>query len=137
MGQRRKAREAAFQLLYSGEQSGKSFSDISTEIADIPGLDEKGKRFAGELLSLTMKNIGRIDSLIQECSLNWNISRIVPTDRNIMRVAANEMITGTAPPAVIINEAIEISKKFGTSGSGNFVNGILDCIRKKLESQDA
>ncbi len=85
---------------------------------------------------MTVKNISRIDGLIQECSVNWNISRILPTDRNIMRVAVGELITGTAPPAVIINEAIEISKKFGTSSSGNFVNGILDCVRKKLGSID-
>ncbi len=137
MGQRRKARELAFQLLYSHEQSGKSLSELSEEITDVPGLEENGRIFAGELLALTLKNVEKIDGLIQECSLNWNISRILPTDRNIMRIAVNELITETAPAAVIINEAIEISKKFGTSGSGNFVNGILDCVRKKLRTSDA
>ena len=137
MGQRRKARESAFQLLYSREQSGKSFAEVSEEIADVPGLEENGRKFAGELLALTVGNIEQIDRLIQECSLNWNISRILPTDRNIMRIAVNELINRTAPPAVVINEAIEISKKFGTSASGNFVNGILDCVRKKLQTSDA
>ncbi len=137
MGQRRKARELAFQLLFSHEQSGKSLSELSEEITDAPGLDENGRIFAGKLLALTLKNVEKIDGLIQECSLNWNISRLLSTDRNIMRIAVNELITETAPAAVIINEAIEISKKFGTSGSGNFVNGILDCVRKKLQTSDA
>jgi transcription antitermination protein NusB len=137
MGQRRKARELAFQLMYSHEQSGKSFHEISSGVKASPCLDENNRKFAAELLRHTLENLDRIDKLIEGCSLNWKIGRILPTDRNIMRVAVNEFIAETAPPAVIINEAIEISKKFGTSGSGTFVNGILDCIRKKLQAEDA
>ncbi len=137
MGQRRKARELAFQILYSHQQSEKSLSELVSEIENVKGLSEEGRRFAGELITLTISNLSKIDEMIQSCSINWDVARILPIDMGIMRVAVNELIHKTAPPAVVINEAIEISKRFGTENSGNFINGILDCVRKKIESADA
>ncbi len=136
MGQRRRARELAFQVLYSHQQSEKSLSELISGIEDVKGLSEEGRRFAGELITLTVSNLSGIDELIQSCSINWDVSRILPIDMGIMRIAVNELINKTAPPAVVINEAIEISKRFGTENSGNFINGILDCVRKKIESSD-
>lgn len=137
MGQRRKAREAAFKLLYSCEQGGAGFGDARSELAKNMELEKNAAIFAEELLGNTIRNMEDIDRLIAECSRNWKLERILPTDRNIIRIAVNELMTETAPPAVVINEAIEISKKFGTSFSGNFVNGILDCIRKKIRNDYA
>lgn len=137
MGQRRKARELAFQLLYARDQSKRNGGEIPSEMSGSAGLSGEAKVFAAELMRSALRDLKIIDAIIGECSLNWKIERIIPTDRNIMRIAVGEMLNKTAPAAVVINEAIEISKKFGTASSGNFVNGILDCVRKKLEERDA
>lgn len=137
MGQRRRARELAFQLLYAYDHNRKDRGEISEEISSAPGLNENARAFAGELVNIALRELSRIDALISECSLNWKIERILPTDRNIIRIAVGELLSAGAPPAVVINEAIEISKKFGTASSGNFVNGILDCARKKMEEHNA
>ncbi len=121
--------------MYSFDQSGKSLVEISAEVEKAPGLTESGRGFAGELIVTVVTNLKQIDEMIKECSINWELSRILPTDMNIMRIAVGELINRT-PPGVAINEAIEISKRFGTANSGHFVNGILDCVRKKLQSQD-
>jgi N utilization substance protein B len=89
--------------------------------------------YAMELLTGIEKNQSAIDALIQKCSAHWAIKRMALVDLIIMRVAAYELkFSGeTVPPAAVINEAIEISKKYGTVDSAAFVNGVLDQIMKQ------
>lgn len=71
-------------------------------------------------------NLEQIDALISECLIDWQLDRIAVIDRNLMRIAAYEMLfVNTMPPAVSINEAIELAKKYSTAESGKFVNGVL------------
>lgn len=89
-----------------------------------------------ELINGVNKALPEIDSVIERFSSNWKISRMSIVDRNIMRVAVYEMLfCGDIPSKVSINEAIDIGKKFGTEGSGAFINGILDSIRIALEEE--
>jgi len=77
----------------------------------------------------TIKNIDKIDNLIQKYALNWELHRMAYVDRNILRFATYELLhLPDVPPKVSINEAIELAKKFGDQESGKFVNGILDKI---------
>ena len=78
-----------------------------------------------------------IDHIIEKFSSNWKVSRMACVDRNIIRIAAYEMLfLKDIPQKVSINEAIDIAKKYGTEESGAFINGILDSIRKEMESGD-
>lgn len=86
--------------------------------------------YALELSRGTMLNIDRIDTLIRESASNWRIERIASTDRNLLRIAVCEMLfSEEAPDQVVINEAVEIAKRYGTEDSPSFVNGVLDAVR--------
>ena len=79
---------------------------------------------------------GELDALIEQFSKNWGIRRMSGVDRNVMRIAAFELIyCDDIPPKVSINEAVDIGKKFGTEESGAFINGIMDSIRGDLEKK--
>jgi len=135
MGNRRKAREIAFQFLYEVEVGGE---DVAQAFNNFPEKCEEKqivKDFAFKLVKGVCENLQRIDEMLAKCSANWLPVRMTPVDRNIMRVGTYEIIYDCTPSAVAINEAIEIAKKFGAEKSSKFVNGMLDCVRKNSEMQ--
>ncbi len=96
---------------------------------------EESRPFFETIFEGVKNKLSEIDSLIEKFSSNWKISRMSGVDRNAMRIAVYEMIyCDDIPSKVSINEAIEIGKKFGTEESGSFINGILDSIRKEMET---
>jgi transcription antitermination protein NusB len=136
MGLRRRSRELAMQVLFQGEferdlnvEQGlalyrESF-DSEPEIWD----------FAKNLIRGVFQNKEVIDSKIQSHSSHWKLDRMSIVDRNVLRIATYEMmyLTGEVPRNVVMNEAIEVAKKFGATDSSSFVNGILDQVSKSLE----
>ena len=97
----------------------------------------KSAPFFTKLVKGVMQCWVEIDTIIERYSKNWKISRMSAVDRNVMRIAVYELFfCPDIPPKVSINEAIDIGKKFGTEESGAFINGILDSIRKALETKD-
>jgi len=134
MGSRRSSRVLALQALFDMDMS----SDLSEERFDgfcknfTPS--KKALPFFTRLVKGVRQNIHKIDSLIEEGSENWKISRISCVDRNVMRIAVYELIfCPDIPSKVSINEAIDIGKRFGADESGAFINGILDSIHKNLD----
>jgi len=136
MRKRTLARELAFKILYELDASKsqkisniylQSYLKEFTKYEDVVS-------FAKELICNTLEHRLSIDKLIKETAENWKLERIDMVDRNILRIAIYELIFyGKTPPIVVINEAIDIAKKYGTANSGAFVNGILDKIRLKKE----
>jgi len=134
-GERRRSREFALQLLFQ--------LDISPDPVEA-AIEEfwKGKRirkpvveFATDLVRGATEWREWIDGVLGTSSHHWRVSRMAVVDRNILRLALYEMIVSRrTPPIVVINEAIEIAKKFGNDDSGPFINGILDAVRVRLES---
>lgn len=122
------AREFAIQFLYQSESdkifhfSESHFGDFSRHF-QIPG---HMVPMVKELCRTTLDKISSIDELIVSCSANWKLDRMASIDRNVLRLAACELLLKSAPPKVIMNEAIELAKKYGTNDSGKFVNGVLD-----------
>ena len=97
-------------------------------------MPQGAKLFTEQLVHGTMNNIAAIDVTISKYADNWDIKRINPTDKNIMRIAIYEMLfCEDIPPVVSINEAVDIAKEFSDAKSGMFVNGILDRVRKDLK----
>jgi N utilization substance protein B len=133
MGLRRKSREAALQLLYQSEfdESGPHSSLAPFWAARKP--DESVREYADQLVHGILEHREVLDGLIQSVSKNWRIARMSIIDRNILRMAAYELrfAPGMAP-AVVINEAIEIAKRYSGQEAAVFVNGVLDGIRKTI-----
>ncbi|OQC43053.1 MAG: hypothetical protein BWX66_00108 [Deltaproteobacteria bacterium ADurb.Bin058] len=134
MSMRRRARECALQLLYMWEFH-RGFDPVATEALWLDrGFADAGIReFANKLVNGVVANIDEIDELVRVASLNWRIDRMATVDRNIIRLATYEMKQSPETPLkVILNEAIELSKRYGTEDSSAFVNGVLDKIGSTL-----
>jgi N utilization substance protein B len=133
-GRRRKAREVALQFLYQLEQNGAS--DPAPFEADFWArhpVDEEARTFASSLVHGAKQQQAQIDRRIVESTEHWDLDRMAVVDRNILRMAVYELLFEPGVPGkVAINEAIEIAKKFGTTESSRFINGVLDRIHKEL-----
>lgn len=105
---------------------GVLYAHDSTGSADIDTSDVS--RRAAHLASGTVEHLGQIDELIGSVSTSWRIERMAVVDRNILRLATFELLFTDLSKAVVINEAVELAKKFSTAGSGAFINGVLDAV---------
>jgi transcription antitermination factor NusB len=132
MGARRKARELALQMLYQQDMSGNVPDMIIETFEDLQKSKPQTRDFATKIFRGTVDHISEIDEMIQAQADNWRLSRMAVVDRNIIRMSIYELLheTGT-PKLVVIDEAIEIAKKYGTEKSSQFINGILDGILKR------
>lgn len=135
MGTRRQARESALQMLYQFELSGGDPEALlGSEVME--GLSSDVRDFAVDLVRGVRENLAEIDGLIQSHSTNWKLARMAAVDKNILRVAVFELKNRPdIPTKVTINEAVEIAKKFGSTESGAFVNGILDNIAQEIRKE--
>jgi transcription antitermination protein NusB len=131
---RRLAREHALQILFQLDMTGddpETGLDLHWRGRDV---DEVTLGFAERVVRGAIADAVRIDTLIREASENWRIERMAAVDRNVLRVAIYELLHEKETPApVVIDEAIEIAKRFGGEDSGNFVNGVLDAVYRGLQ----
>ncbi|MFQ5663989.1 MAG: transcription antitermination factor NusB [Terriglobia bacterium] len=136
MGTRRKARECALQLLFQWEGERGAPADTQARFwRQRPPPNESTRAFADRLFTATVAGLEEIDSRLAAHSQHWRLERMTAVDRNILRLAVCELEAEPAtPPAVVINEALEIARRFSTPESVEFINGILDAIRKTLEA---
>ena len=132
MGARRKARELALQMLYQHDLSGNLPDAIVDTFEDLQKAKANTREFATRIFRGTVDHLAQIDEMITAQADNWRLSRMAVVDRNIIRMSVYEFLhESDTPKLVIIDEAIEIAKKFGTQKSSQFINGILDGILKR------
>lgn len=135
MRRRTRARETAMQFLYQLDLRGESLrEDLDSFLDDAAaeGLlrDADSREFARRLIVGTLDQRAELDALITKVARNWQIERMATVDRNVLRMATYELLHCREIPAkVVINEAIEVGKRFSTANTGGFINGILDRIR--------
>jgi transcription antitermination protein NusB len=141
MAARHRSRHRAIQILYQCDLRGLDPQEAlhnfyeglySEENEDRPVRDE----FMEELVLGALNRREDIDKRIEEFSANWRIDRMSAVDRNILRLAIHEMIERKNPPAVIIDEALELARRFSGNESVAFINGVLDAVRKKIASPE-
>lgn len=138
MGHRRKAREYALQGLYMHEISGTPIEDlVKIGWAETP-IPDSIREFAVTLIEGTIRHISEIDEIINIHSKNWKFERLSAVDKSILRLSIFALLyLKDIPPAVSINEGIELGKIYGGESSGQFINGILDAVRKRdLEEEE-
>ncbi len=140
-GLRTRARGYALQVLYAMDVNAGATPDVA--VADTKthfdvGIPAEGEEFASQIVDRARENIAAIDEQLQSASKNWRLDRMSTVDRNILRLAASElMYDESIPTKVVINEAIELAKRFGTSESASFVNGILDRVASQVRGKSA
>lgn len=138
MGARSGAREAALQLLFGIEMSGAVAEQAIFDFwREMPG-DAEGRDYANLIVRGVCSDKEATDALIRAASINWRIERMTRVDRNLLRMGAWELCNQPETPrAVIIDEAVELAKRYGTEDSGAFVNGVLERIANDLGRKDA
>ena len=138
MGSRRKARECALQMLFAADVAEMPADDVVrsywAELGESE-LDETAREFATRLASRTLSNLELLDERIRSRAEHWRISRMAVVDRNILRLAVYEFLYEPTPRTVAINEALEIARRFSTYEATQFINGILDAIKRDLDEQ--
>lgn len=143
MGTRRISRETALQFLYqedftAGPGQGFGF-DLEARFelfCSLFQVNKKARPYALDLLQGITSRLEEIDRVIEEAASNWRLERIAATDRNLLRIGVYELTHGQdLPPQVVINEAVEIAKKFAGEESPKFINGVLDAVLRKIRTK--
>ena len=131
MGKRRTARELALKFLYQTEFNSNSPDSELNSFCDRANVSEEVQNFTQALIKNILFHKKEVDELLEKISANWSPDRMAVIDKNILRLGICELLFDpTTPPKVVINEAVEIAKKFGTEESPEFINGILDKVFK-------
>ena len=134
MDRRTRARELAMQGLYQLDVQGPDVFEFLDEFFIEADVTEFVRRQAGEWTKGAWDNLAQCDELIIASTIKWQFTRLSPVDKSILRLAVYQFkCCADIPPKVVINEAIELAKKFSTDKSPGFVNGVLDDVLKKLE----
>ena len=138
MGSRRKARECALQMLFAADVSGTRGDELArtfwSELAD-GELEPQSREFATKLAIGALANLPEVDERIRSRAEHWRISRMALVDRNVLRLAVYEFLHEPTPRTVTINEALEIARRFSTYEATQFINGILDAIKRDLDQE--
>ena len=137
MGARTSGREAALQMLFAIEASS---ADVERAIADywreLPG-EAEGRPYADEVARGVRAQVEPLDARIKAASKNWRLERMTRVDRNLLRIGTWELThKPDVPRAVVIDEAVELAKRYGTEESGAFVNGVLDRVADDVGRSD-
>ncbi|MHB1014341.1 MAG: transcription antitermination factor NusB [Desulfurivibrionaceae bacterium] len=133
MGNRRKARELALNALFQGEMTATSAVENFPLLCENFEINKKAIPYGRELVWGITDKWEEINAKIAESAVNWRVSRMSVLDRNIIRLAAYEMMfKEEVPPRVAIDEAIELAKRYCAEDSPGFINGILDAILKNI-----
>ena len=131
MGVRRKARELALQMLFEHDVAGTAPTDMFQRSDDLRNAPEGLRDFTQRLVSGTLEHLDVLDEIISRQADHWRLMRMPIVDRNILRMALFELLhEPETPRPVVIDEALEIAKRFSTPRSSQFINGILDGVLK-------
>ena len=131
---RSKGREFAMQMLFQWDMSQQDPTKLEKKFWGGAKAAETTRAFANRLFEGAAREVSALDEMIIKHAENWRFERLAAIDRAILRLAIYELRATDTPPKVILNEAVDLAKKFSSEDSGAFVNGILDAFRKSLPS---
>lgn len=139
MGTRRKARESALQMLFAADVTKLPAETVTrnfwAELGE-PDTEEPMQKFSSNLVLGTLRELAIVDDKIRTRAEHWRIERMAIVDRNVLRLAVYEFLFEETPNTVVINEALEIARRFSTFEATQFINGILDAIKHDLEKKN-
>jgi len=133
VGKRTRARECAFQMLYQWDISGEPMDRVSGLFWQVRSTTDETRARAEALARGAQREVETLDAAIAAAATNWRFDRIAAVDKNILRIAAYELLKEPeTPPSVIIDEAVEMAKRFSEAEAPSFVNGVLDAVKRAL-----
>ncbi|MDP9147424.1 MAG: transcription antitermination factor NusB [Acidobacteriota bacterium] len=135
MSLRTKGREFAMQMLFQWEMSKQDATKLEAKFWRTAKAADTTRAFANKLFEGAAKDVGELDALIVEHAENWRLERLAAIDRAVLRLAIYELRAAETPAKVVLNEAVDLAKKFSSEDAGAFVNGILDSVYKALASK--
>jgi transcription antitermination protein NusB len=121
------------QMLFQWDMSQQDFTKLEAKFWKSAKAADKTRAFANKLFEGAAKDVTALDAVIIRHADNWRFERIAAIDRAILRLAIHELNDSNTPPKVVLNEAVELAKKFSSEESGAFVNGVLDAVNKSLK----
>jgi N utilization substance protein B len=131
MGARRRAREVLFRLLYQAELTRDSIAEAWKAARDGERLPDEALAYADDLVRVLEESLHEIDARIEQAAEHWKLERIATTDKSVLRLGAAELLFMAGTPArVVIDESVDIARKYGREESGRFVNGVLDRVAR-------
>lgn len=131
MTRRSRARAIALQVLYQDDLNPRHNPALNDELIRRRLREPDLVEFAQKLVAGVRLHRSEIDDLLEQTAVNWSVLRMAATDRNVLRLGTFELLHSDAPPRVVIDEAVDLAKRFGAAQSGPFVNGILDRIMQQ------
>lgn len=135
MGVRRRGRELALQLLYQRELAGGEVEHLTASSDELQEVPAAAREFAHQLVRGVIAHLAEIDSELEGQADNWRVERMAAVDRNILRLAMFELLHQPETPiGVVIDEAIELAKRYGSERSSQFVNGVLDAFAHRVRT---
>lgn len=136
MFRRSRAREVALQVLCQRDANRAETPEFASQFLLERLREQSTRNYAQKLISGVTEKSAEIDQLLTVAAENWRVSRMASVDRNVLRLGAFELLAKDAevPPPVVLDEAIELARRFGSAESPGFVNGVLDRVRKSLEA---
>jgi N utilization substance protein B len=136
MGTRRKSRELALQMLFQSDMGKQKKEEVRrTFWRERSGVEDETRAFADDLFDVASERAGEVDQMIERHAEHWRMDRMAAVDRNILRLGVAEFLGyPDTPRPVVINEALEIARRFSTPESVQFINGVLDSVAKELEA---
>jgi N utilization substance protein B len=129
---RTKSREFAMQMLFQWDMSRQEPSKLEGKFWRTAKASDPTRAFANKLFEGAARDAVELDALIVQHAQNWRLERMAIIDRAVLRLAIFELRAGETPAKVVLNEAVDLAKKFSSADAGSFVNGILDAIHKAL-----
>ncbi|HEV3374423.1 MAG TPA: transcription antitermination factor NusB [Candidatus Acidoferrum sp.] len=135
MSLRRKSREFALQMLFQWDMSPQEPAKLEAKFWRAAKAADSTRAFANQLYEGAAKEVAALDELIVKHAENWRFERLAAIDRAVLRLAIHELRVADAPYRVVLNEAVDLAKKYSSEESGAFVNGILDAVHKSMENK--
>jgi len=121
------------QMLFQWDMSQQEFTKLEARFWKSAKAADKTRAFANQLFEGAAKDVGALDEIIGKHCENWRFERLAAIDRAILRLAIHEMKAADTPAKVVLNEAVDLAKKYSSEESGGFVNGVLDSVHKSLQ----
>ncbi|MEO6525955.1 MAG: transcription antitermination factor NusB [Gemmatimonadaceae bacterium] len=128
-----RARARALQALYAWDmRGGKDLERVASQMWDDLAVTPEERRVAGPIVRLVAEKQGELDAELADVTTNWRMERIGAVERCVLRMAAAELTIGETPPRVVIQEAVTLAERFGSTQSAKFVNGVLDALARRM-----
>lgn len=132
-GKRRKARELVLQMLFQSDMGQQNYDEVrKTFWTERSNVDDETRAFADGLFRVAEDQGSRIKELIEQHAPRWSMDRMAAVDRNVIRTGVAEFLGYSTPRAIVVNEALEIARKYSSDDSVHFINGVLDSVGKAL-----